>query len=93
MNKTRIAGAMLATAVALAFTGSVASAEDTPGASAPTQIKCVGGNACKGQSLCQSAESSCKGSNSCKGKGYVMTPTAKECLAAGGKPETSKKSD
>jgi hypothetical protein len=43
--------------------------------------------------LCQSAESSCKGSNSCKGKGYVMTPTAKECLAAGGKPDTSKKSD
>ncbi len=33
MKKTRIAGAMLATAVALAFTGSVVNAADAPGAS------------------------------------------------------------
>ena len=86
MNKTRIAGAMLATAVALAFTGSVALAEDTPGTSAPTQIKCVGGNACKGQSACKTATSGsdCKGKNSCKGKGYVITADAKSCEAAGG---------
>jgi hypothetical protein len=86
MNKTRIAGAMLATAVALAFTGSVVSAEETPGASAPTQIKCVGGNACKGQSACKTATSGsdCKGKNSCKGKGYVITADAKSCEAAGG---------
>ena len=86
MNKTRIAGAMLATAVALAFTGSVAFAEDTPGASAPSQIKCVGGNACKGQSACKTATSGsdCKGKNSCKGKGYVITADAKSCEAAGG---------
>jgi hypothetical protein len=86
MNKTRIAGAMLATAVALAFTGSVVSAEDTPGASASTQIKCVGGNACKGQSACKTATSGsdCKGKNSCKGKGYVITADAKSCEAAGG---------
>jgi hypothetical protein len=85
MNRTRIAGAMLATAVALAFTGSVVSAEDTPG-SAPTQIKCVGGNACKGQSACKTATSGsdCKGKNSCKGKGYVITADAKSCEAAGG---------
>ena len=86
MKKTRIAGAMLATAVALAFTGSVARAEDTPGASAATQIKCVGGNACKGQSACKTATSGsdCKGKNSCKGKGYIITPDAKSCEATGG---------
>jgi hypothetical protein len=86
MNKTRIAGVMLATAVALAFTGSVVSAEDTPGGAAPTQIKCVGGNACKGQSACKTATSGsdCKGKNSCKGKGYVITADAKSCEAAGG---------
>src|SRR6266436_7618369 len=87
MNKTRIAGAMLASAVALAFTGSVVSAEDTPGASAPMQIKCVGGNACKGQSACKTATSGsdCKGKNSCKGKGYVITADAKSCEAKGGR--------
>ena len=86
MNKTRIAGAMLATAVALAFTGSVAWAEDAPGASAATQIKCLGGNACKGQSACKTATSGsdCKGKNSCKGKGYVITADAKSCEALGG---------
>jgi uncharacterized membrane protein len=86
--------AMLATAVALMFAGNAVQAADSPDSSAAaSQVKCVGGNACKGQSLCQSAESSCKGANSCKGKGYVMTPTAKECIAAGGKPETAPKSD
>jgi uncharacterized membrane protein len=95
MTKARITGAMLATAVALVFAGNSIHAADSPDSSAAStsQVKCVGGNACKGQSLCQSAESSCKGSNSCKGKGYVMTPTAKECVAAGGKPDTSKKAD
>ncbi|MFZ0680261.1 hypothetical protein [Candidatus Binatus sp.] len=87
MKKTTIAGAMLATAVALAFTGSVLNAEDTPGASAnAAQIKCLGANACKGQSACKTATSTndCKGKNSCKGKGYVITADAKSCEAAGG---------
>ena len=39
MKKTTIAGAMLATAVALAFTGSVLNAEDTPGASARRDLR------------------------------------------------------
>ncbi len=84
MKKTRIAGAMLATAVALAFTGSVVNAADAPGA--PAQIKCLGGNACKGQSACKTATSSnyCKGKNSCNGKGYVITADAKSCEAVGG---------
>ena len=95
MNKTRVTGAMLATAVALMFASNVARAADSssPAPAAASQVKCVGGNACKGQSACQSANSGCQGQNACKGKGYVMTPTAKECVAAGGKPDTSKKTD
>jgi hypothetical protein len=92
MTKAKLTGAMLATAIALTFAGNVVFAADNSDAAA-SQVKCVGGNACKGQSACQSAQSSCKGSNACKGKGYVMTPTAKECIAAGGKPDTSKKAD
>jgi len=94
MTRAKVTGAMLATAVALIFAGNAAYAADSSDSTAAaSQVKCVGGNACKGQSACQSAESSCKGRNSCKGKGYMMTPTAKECLAAGGKPDTSQKTD
>ena len=94
MTRAKLTGAMLATAVALIFAGNAAYAADSSDSTAAaSQVKCVGGNACKGQSACQSAESSCKGRNCCKGKGYVMTPTAKECLAAGGKPDTSQKTD
>ena len=94
MTKAKITGAMLATAVALIFAGNSIQAADSPDSSAATsQVKCVGGNACKGQSLCQSANSGCKGQNACKGKGYVMTPSAKECVAAGGKPDTAQKAD
>jgi uncharacterized membrane protein len=94
MNKSKVTGAMLATAVALIFAGNVQAADtSSPAPAASSQVKCVGGNSCKGQSACQSAQSSCKGQNACKGKGYVITPTAKECVAAGGKPDTSKKTD
>jgi uncharacterized membrane protein len=84
MKKTKLAGAMLATAVALAFAGTVVNAADSSAQSA--QIKCLGGNACKGQSACKTATSSndCKGKNSCKGKGYVITADAKSCEALGG---------
>lgn len=94
MTRLKLTGAMLATAVALVFAGNnVYAADSSDSSAAASQVKCVGGNACKGQSLCQSADSSCKGANACKGKGYVMTPTAKECVAAGGKPETAPKAD
>ena len=85
MSKTRLAGAVLATAVAVLFAGRIANAAgDSSGA---PQIKCQGGNSCKGQSACKSASSSCQGQNSCKGKGWVMTASIKECQADGGKPE------
>jgi hypothetical protein len=82
---TRITGAMLATAVAFMFVGN-AMAADSPDASA-AQVKCVGGNSCKGQSACKSVQSSCKGQNACKGKGFVMSSSEKDCQAAGGKVE------
>lgn len=85
MKKSALRGAMLATAVALMFTGS-ALAADSPGSStsAPAQVKCVGGNSCKGQSSCKSASNGCQGQNSCKGKGYVMTTSAQQCTKQGG---------
>ncbi len=88
MTKAKLTGAMLATAVALAFMGSVVQAADSSAAPS-SQVKCVGGNSCKGQSACKSASNDCKGQNGCKGKGYVMTPSAQECVAAGGKPESA----
>ena len=85
MKTTRLAGAMLATAVALAFTGSVLDAADTQSESTQAaQIKCLGANACKGQSACKTATNSCKGKNSCAGKGYIITIDAKSCEAKGG---------
>jgi len=104
--KTNIAsGATLAVAaIALAIGG--LSATPASAKKAAKTVMCMGinsckgtsacktaSNACKGQSLCQSANSGCKGQNACKGKGYVMTPSAKECVAAGGKPDTAQKAD
>ena len=83
--KTKLAGAVLATAVALAFTTSALNAADmsSPSTQAP-QLKCLGANACKGQSACKTATNDCQGKNSCKGKGYVVTTDAKSCEAKGG---------
>jgi hypothetical protein len=86
MKKTRIAGAMLATAVALSFTASGLNAGDAPSpATQAAQIKCLGANACKGQSACKTAANDCRGKNSCAGKGYVITADAKSCEAKGGR--------
>jgi hypothetical protein len=82
---TRITGAALATAVALLFVGNAVAADSSSSGAPSAQVKCVGGNACKGQSECKSAASSCKGTNACKGKGYVMTSSIKDCQTAGGK--------
>ena len=84
MRKSALSGAMLATAVALMFTGSAIAADSTPSSSVAATVKCIGGNSCKGQSACKSATNSCMGQNSCKGKGYVMTTSAKQCAKQGG---------
>ena len=83
---TRLTGAALATAVALMFVGNAMAADSSSGASS-AQVKCVGGNACKGQSACKSAQSSCKGQNACKGKGFVMTDNDAACKKMGGTVE------
>jgi hypothetical protein len=84
---TKVAGAILATAVAMAFSGRVLMAADASGTSAQqAQIKCLGANSCKGQSACKNANNNCKGQNSCKGKGFIVTIDAKSCETKGGRP-------
>ena len=83
---TRITGAALATAVALMFVGNAMADTSSSGASS-AQVKCVGGNSCKGQSSCKSAQNDCKGKNACKGKGYVMADNDAACKKMGGKVE------
>lgn len=81
MGKVKLSGVVIATAVGLMF---MAQAPVTADDNASAQVKCVGGNSCKGQSACQTASTSCKGQNSCKGKGWIMTPSASACTQAGG---------
>jgi len=85
MNKMKLTGAVLATAVGLMFMAQpLVLADDASGAS----VKCVAGNSCKGQSSCKSASNSCKGQNSCKGKGWVSTSSADACTQLGGHVES-----
>jgi len=83
MDKLKLTGAVLATAVGLMFAAQPLVAQDSSSA----QVKCVGGNSCKGLSACKTASSSCKGQNSCKGKGWIMTSSAAECTQKGGTVE------
>jgi hypothetical protein len=90
MNKLKLTGAVLATAVGLMFMTQPVFASDSSdanGTQAQASVKCVGGNSCKGQSECASASNSCKGQNSCKGKGYVSTASAQACQQKGGRVE------
>ncbi len=87
MKKVAMTGTMLATSVAIMFLATPVRSADNPSTSTSSQVKCLGGNSCKGQSACKSEAHSCAGQNSCKGKGWVLMSSAKECTAAGGKPE------
>lgn len=73
----------LATAAAALFSAAVVPAVHAADAGSAT-VKCMGINACKGQSKCKTAESACAGQNSCKGKGWLVVPSASECTAKGG---------
>ncbi len=87
-SQTRLAGAVLATAVAFAFLAGPAAATDpSKGDAGKGAVKCIGGNSCKGHSECASAGSSCAGQNSCTGKGFVMASSEQACKDAGGTPE------
>lgn len=81
MNKIKLTGVVLAVGAASMFTLAPAFADDTV-MSAP-MVQCKGGNACKGQSSCKTADNACKGQNSCKGKG-VAEMSQEDCEKAGG---------
>jgi hypothetical protein len=49
-----------------------------------TSVKCQGINACKGQSKCATATNACSGQNACKGQGWLLSPSADECVKQGG---------
>ena len=85
MNRKR-KSAWLAASAAVLFCAS-ACTSDGPGGSATGEVKCDGGNACKGKSDCQTAHSDCTGMNECKGKGWVYL-SASECATAGGTQKT-----
>ena len=76
-------GATLAAAAATLFlAGAVVSTGSTSANAAAG--KCMGVNACKGQSACKSAGNSCKGMNACKSNGFTMSSSEAACKAKGG---------
>ena len=79
--KTMSKFAMATTAAALFAAASVPAAFAGEEA---TSVKCMGINACKGQSKCKTADNACSGQNSCKGHGWLLSPSAEECTAKGG---------
>ena len=79
-------GVVLAAAVAAAFIVSPVLAQESGSpVPMPTYVACLGGNSCKGKSMCKSFDHECQGMNSCTGRGFVMTKTEKECRDKGGK--------
>ncbi|MGQ0677833.1 MAG: BufA2 family periplasmic bufferin-type metallophore [Rhodospirillales bacterium] len=79
MKKT---GIVLAATAAAAFATAGIVGSFSP---AQAAVKCVGANACKGQSACKTATSSCKGLNACKGQGWVESADKAACEKSGGK--------
>ena len=76
MKPVNQSGAALAVAVAtliltVAAPGGTSQADDAKG-------RCMGANACKGQSACGTTKNSCSGGNACKGKGFLEL-TKKDC--------------
>jgi hypothetical protein len=75
VKPARRSGACIATGAAiLILTGAAPAsshAEEAKG-------RCIGANACKGQSACGSATNSCAGVNACKGQGFLEM-TKEDC--------------
>ena len=74
-------GATIAAAAATLFLAGATMSSPTYAAG---EGKCVGANACKGQSACKGGANSCKGQNACKGQGFSAM-TKEKCAAAKGK--------
>ena len=89
MDKLKMTGALLATAVGMLFMTQPLIADNSQAQGQATQVKCVGANSCKGQSECATTANSCKGQNSCKGKGWITTSSTQQCEQHGGKPKNS----
>jgi hypothetical protein len=62
----------------------IAGASASNAQSADANVKCMGANACKGQSACKTATNACKGMNSCKGTGMIMAASESDCTSKGG---------
>jgi len=82
-QRRQVNGAALAVVSAGVFYGLYASVDAMAPAAGENDIKCWGGNSCKGKSACGSALNACTGQNSCKGKGWQFMPE-KACYANGG---------
>ncbi len=91
MGDTRLRGAALAAAAAVAFSTSASAELPNMWSETPALIKCEGANSCRGQSMCNTMANSCQGQNACKGQGWIqiVAPTPKEaiqkCKEKGGK--------
>ena len=78
---SKLNGVVLAAAAAALFVAGTVATVSSPAEAAG--VKCVGANACKGQSACKTATNACGGQNACKGKGFTET-TKEECDAIEG---------
>jgi hypothetical protein len=93
MNKSHKNGSLankaarlaLAASAAALFAGTAAAPVYAAEDQGSTQVKCMGINACKGQSKCQTASNACAGHNSCKGMGWLLSPSKEDCEKQGGK--------
>jgi len=75
-------GTVLALAVAgLITTGCAQTGGAYSGVGA--QVRCIGLNACRGQSNCALGPNSCKGQNQCRGTGWLFS-TQQYCIEKGG---------
>ena len=81
MESRTLSGLAVAASAAALFIAGCASMGGGTHSGTEAKMACNGGNACKGQSECKSANSSCKGQNACKGQGFVSL-TPEECKKA-----------
>lgn len=84
MDGRKILGLAVAASAAALFIAGCANMGGAGHSGTEAKVACNGGNACKGQSECKSANSSCKGQNACKGQGFVSL-TPEECKIATGR--------
>jgi len=81
MERRKILGMAVAVSAAALFITGCANTGGAGHSGTEAKVACNGGNACKGQSECKTANSSCKGQNACKGQGFVSL-TPEECKKA-----------